>query len=244
MKKLKPSYCILTFICVMFCLMQMGNGFAQNKIALVFHHTIGNAPLILGENFTTSLGEKIIVQKFKYYLSNFSVTNNAGKTTCLPVQYFLVDEADSISKIISLSIPAESLRSIQFLIGVDSIKNVSGVQTDALDPMKAMFWTWNSGYIMAKLEGSSTASTQAANLFAYHIGGFKGATNTTRRVSLSIPATQKPIKEIHITAELNQWFKSIHTLSIAASPVCNTPSVLAMKFADNYSTLFSISHQN
>jgi hypothetical protein len=47
---------------------------------------------------------------------------------------------------------------IRFLLGVDSARNVSGIQTGALDPARGMFWTWNSGYVMAKIEGSSPSA--------------------------------------------------------------------------------------
>ena len=51
--------------------------------------------------------------------------------------------------------PAGNYNSLSFLLGVDSMHNVSGAQTGALDPANDMFWTWNSGYVMAKMEGAS-----------------------------------------------------------------------------------------
>ena len=40
-------------------------------------------------------------------------------------------------------------------LGVDSLRNVTGVQTGALDPAMDMYWTWNTGYVMAKLEAAA-----------------------------------------------------------------------------------------
>lgn len=213
---------------------------AQKKVSLIFHHNAGNEALILGNTYTTPLGEKISVQKFRYYISNISITDIKGKQTVLPVDYFLVDEADSLSKIIALSLPSADISSIQFLLGVDSIRNVSGIQTGALDPMKGMFWTWNSGYIMAKLEGTSESSTIGGHYFTYHIGGFKGENNTLKTISLSVPATKEPVQEIHITADINTWFRNKSDIKTAETPVCHMPGPLAKKIADNYSAMFSI----
>lgn len=214
--------------------------FSQKKLSLIFHHKVGSEDLVPGNSYTTPLGENIMVQKFRYYVSNFAVTDKQGKTTTLPVHYFLVDEADSASKTISLAVPDMAIRSVQFLLGVDSIRNVTGVQTGTLDPVKGMFWTWNSGYIMARLEGTSASSTIAGHYFTYHIGGFKGENNTLKTIVLTIPETKGTLHEIHINADINTWFKNKTELRIAESPVCHMPGPLAKKIADNYSSMFSI----
>jgi hypothetical protein len=212
----------------------------KKTVTLFFHHQVGNEVLALGNSVKNILGETISIEKFKYYVSNFSVTDDKGTITKLPVQYFLVDEMDSASKKITLTIPDISIRSIGFLLGVDSIRNVSGIQTGALDPLKGMFWTWNSGYIMAKLEGMSDKSVSAGNRFTYHIGGFRKGMSTTKLIDLKIPATEKRATEIHIAADINHWFKSSSEIRISEIAVCHSPGPLAMKIADNYSTMFSI----
>ena len=212
----------------------------QRQFALSFQHTIGGDKLVLGNLCKNILGENIIIEKFKYYVSNFSVTDNNGQITKLPAQYFLIDEADPLSKNIVLTVPGASIKRICFLIGVDSIKNVSGAQTGALDPLNGMFWTWNSGYIMAKLEGSSDVSASQGHYFTYHIGGFKNGMNTTRMITLELPEKDLTANQIIITAEINQWFKGKSELKITETPVCHSPGALAMRIADNYSTMFSI----
>jgi hypothetical protein len=215
-------------------------GVSQKQLSLIFHHKAGNEELVLGNAYITPLGEKITVQKFRYYISNVSVTDKQGKTSILPVDYFLVDEADSLSRTIHLSVPDNAISSIQFLLGVDSIRNVSGVQTGALDPMKGMFWTWNSGYIMAKLEGVSESSTIAGHYFTYHIGGFKGANNTLKTISLTLPQSTTAVQEVHINADINTWFKNSSDIRTSETAVCHMPGPLAKKIADNYNAMFSI----
>ena len=212
----------------------------QQTIRIYFHHKLGNEILVLGQPVKTILGEDVVIEKFKYYVSNFSVTDNKGHLTQLPVQYFLIDEADSLSKKIELQVPDTHISSIQFLLGVDSVRNVSGVQTGALDPLKGMFWTWNSGYIMAKLEGSSALAATAGHRFTYHVGGFKKETNTSRLITLPLSTTGNPVQEINVSTDINRWFKGNSVLSIADTPMCHSPGALAMKIADNYRDMFSI----
>jgi hypothetical protein len=218
---------------------QLVTQYPMRKLLLQLHHFIGKEALVLGEPFTNILGDTIMVQKFKYYLSNFSIIDDKGKAIKLVPSYFLVDEADSASKTIVLSIPDVTVTGIRFLLGVDSIKNVSGIQSGALDPLKGMFWTWNSGYVMAKLEGSSTSSTIAGSSFQYHVGGFRTPMNTLRMIDL--PATvEKDANTLSIHADINRWFQGNSVLSIAETPVCHSPGPLAVRIADNYRYMFSI----
>ncbi len=218
-----------------------GNPKPARTITLFFDHRIGDQILELGTPAINIFGETITIERFRYYLSNFSITDKEGKITILPVQYFLVDEADPLSKKIELAVPSMSISSIHFLLGVDSARNVSGIQTGSLDPAKGMFWTWNSGYVMAKLEGTAEVSTSPGHRFTYHVGGFKQEMNATRTISLNIEDTAKQaLQNIHITADINRWFKGNTDLRIAATPVCHSPGALAMQIADNYRSLFSI----
>ncbi|HYC28004.1 MAG TPA: MbnP family protein, partial [Chitinophagaceae bacterium] len=116
----------------------------------------------------------------------------------------------------------------------------------ALDPAKAMFWTWNSGYIMAKLEGNSPLSSQPNNKFEYHIGGFSGADNVLKQVTLSFPlgqaVTLQPNRssEMTITANANTWFVGPNPLQISTNAVCTTPGPLAKQISDNYAGMFTV----
>src|SRR5690606_18580217 len=73
------------------------------------------------------------------------------------------------------NVPAGYYVEIQYTMGVDSEKNVSGAQVGALSLSNGMFWDWNSGYIMLKAEGYSPQAEN--NGFAFHLGGFSGADN-------------------------------------------------------------------
>jgi hypothetical protein len=211
----------------------------SKKLTIVFHNQLGSKDLVLGEPIVNILGDTINIERFRYYVSNFSVKDNRGIVVKLPVEYFLIDEENPQSKSISFTVPDISIDEISFLLGVDSSRNVSGIQTGALDPLHGMFWTWNSGYIMAKLEGSSEKVHSAGNRFTYHVGGFRTGMNTTRTINLRTPLAMKS-EEIHIKADVNRWFKGNSEINIAETPVCHSPGALAVKLADNYSSMFSI----
>ncbi|MBS1734667.1 MAG: hypothetical protein JST02_15340, partial [Bacteroidetes bacterium] len=127
------------------------------KLSITFINTANGKPVVLRDSaYSNYFGEQYTISKLKYYISNLVFSGN-GKDQEADT-YFLVNAANE-SNAFDITLPAGNYSSIQFLLGVDSIRNCSGAQTGALDPMNDMFWTWNSGYVMFKLEGSSTAST-------------------------------------------------------------------------------------
>jgi hypothetical protein len=57
----------------------------ERNLRLVFHHQLGKELLETGKTVRNILGDSISIEKFKYYISNISLTNTAGKkskTTC------------------------------------------------------------------------------------------------------------------------------------------------------------------
>ncbi len=156
----------------------------------------------------------------------------------------LINQADSSTTNIFLPTWETNFKSLSFTIGVDSLYNVSGVQTGDLDPVKGMFWTWNSGYIMAKLEGTSPVSSQPNNNFEFHIGGYKAGQNTVQKIILDLPENLLPANAstgvITIAADANKWFSAVHELRIATQPVCTQPGKLSVAFSENYAQMFSI----
>ncbi len=206
------------------------------QMTLHFQSHFGNEVLVPEQSYRLN-GDTITINRFKYYISHVELIDEQEKKVKLPVQYYLIDAADSNSNIIQLNIPVGKYTSIQFLLGVDSTKNVSGVQVGALDPLHGMFWTWNSGYIMAKLEGTASSSQIAGKQFTYHIGGFRGTNNTARNISLPLPSS---LNKVTIIADAKKWFEGPNELVISKEPVCHSPGALAVRIANNYAHMFSI----
>lgn len=125
---------------------------------------------------------------FKYYVSNFKLKKSDGSYWVHPESYFLVDLSNPESLELSFSdIPAGVYTDLVFTLGVDSLRNVDGAQTGALSVSNEMFWSWNSGYIMLKAEGTSPQSSNGS--FIFHLGGFSGANNIVTEKTLSLLAT-------------------------------------------------------
>lgn len=212
------------------------------EINIQFINTIGNAPLQLNEMYTNDFGEKFTVTSFRYYISNIILIDEKNNSKeYFKDQYFLIDQADKNSQTILLQTKLKEVSQISFMIGIDSLKNVQGVQTGILDPAKGMFWVWNTGYVMAKLEGNSNVVNAPRHAFSLHIGGFKKGQNTARTIQLDILKSSDTIK---INANLDHFFKGIHDLPLKENFFCHEPGNLAMKYADNYATMFSIQENN
>ncbi|MEV4883381.1 hypothetical protein MRBLMN1_001883 [Chitinophaga ginsengisegetis] len=215
------------------------------SLQLSFTHVMGQQPLVRKQvTYTNASGEAFTVSRFRYFLSNFSLEAANGSVVTLPPAYFLVDDAIDSSKNIRLdSIPAGEYKSIRFLIGVDSIRNVSGVQAGALAVESGMFWTWNSGYIMAQIEGHSTAVNTPMQEFLFHCGGYKSKDGVLKYVTLPLPqpltisADKQP--RINVTANVEKWFLP-DTVSFKKITVIMAPGVKARQVAGNYQHMFNI----
>lgn len=198
--------------------------------------------------YTNFFDETYKVSKFRFYIHNIRLfnTDSSYEVSTGKTKHYLIDFADSATALIKLTVRPYVYNRIGLTIGVDSVLNVSGAQSGDLDPAKGMFWTWNSGYIMAKLEGTSPAANVAGNKFEYHIGGFSGVDNTLRSPVLLFPFGQTVqlkkdgLTELVIDANAAAWFYNPHDISIAQHPVITTPGPLARQMADNYSKMFTV----
>ncbi|MDQ6762377.1 MAG: hypothetical protein M3015_07090, partial [Bacteroidota bacterium] len=160
--------------------------------------------------------------------------------------YHLIDESIAESQSIVFNLPAGNYKSLQFLLGVDSLHNVSGAHTDDLDPAKDMFWTWNSGYVMAKMEGNSPASKLVNNKYEFHIGGYAGPFKVIKKINLNFPGENSIIlkagntTEININADVNTWWKGVNDIKIAEHANITSPGKFALAISDNYAKMFSV----
>jgi len=239
--------CCFISLAIISCQKTVSPNTATGTVKITLRNTVkGNPMLLFTGNYTNSFGEQYIITKFKYYLSHVNLTGSSID----PVQgkYYLVDEADPSSLSFSFEAPVNLYSSVYFLLGVDSTRNVSGAQTGALDPLNDMFWTWNSGYIMAKMEGESPQSPVVNNKVEYHIGGFSGTNSVLKNMALTIPVPamskldvrEGKISEVFIEADLDTWWQGAFNLKIADHPAVTHPGSLAKSISDNYVNMFKI----
>jgi len=248
---MKPlsRYGILVFAaCLLLISCQKTITLKSGTVKLTFRNMVDtNAMLLDSDVYTNPFGETYTITKFKYYISNVRLGMSGSTSKAIEKDsYHLVDQSQPGSLSVSFDIEENTFSTLHFLLGVDSIRNVSGAQTGALDPLNDMFWTWNSGYIMAKMEGTSPMSNQVGNIIEYHIGGFSGINNTIKEISLTFPTgkilsiSAGRTSEIILEADFNDWWQTPNDLKIAELPICTTPSVQAKNISDNYSKMFRI----
>jgi len=226
------------------CSKDTSSSTGDNVLKLSFRVVANGSLVNHTDDYLNGAGETYTVSVFKFYTGNFSLGTGIPGQQANGVYHLLnMDDPSSLS--IEVPVSPGNYSQLTFTVGVDSLYNVSGAQTGDLDPVNGMFWTWNTGYIFARLEGSSSFSPSVNNAMVYHIGGFRTGENAIRQVTLDFPGEHLVIgngekKEIIIDVNLDQWFDSIHRISIAGTPVWMTPGGESLRIADNYATMFSI----
>lgn len=215
----------------------------KSKVSIRFSNYVGNAVLKVDSAYTNQLGQPFTVTNIKYYISHITFKQANGAPYFVR-EYYLVNEQEEDSKQINLSdVPEGEYTSMEFIIGVDSLHNCSGVQSGALDPLNGMFWAWNTGYIFLKFDGTSPVSKSQGNTLEFHIGGYKSPSNCIRKVTLSFKTplllTANTTKEINMKADILQIFKSPTVIDFSKlSSVTDFHN--ATTVADNYASMFSL----
>jgi hypothetical protein len=190
------------------------------------------------------LGEKMTFTTFKYYVSNLRLKSKTGTWYAMPESYFIVDASDASSLILDIpNVPADEYTDVEMTFGVDSTRCTSGAQTGALDPAKGIFWSWNSGYIMVKAEGS--APTAANGSFTFHLGGFKGANKVQTTKSYNFGTTHLVVDgdreaEIHLVANPARLWHGAEKLAVKS--VNTMPNALAKSMSGNFYDAIKFDH--
>lgn len=175
--------------------------FAQHKdVTLFFRPVVQGKAVVLNDSFYVREHERIVLETLRFYISGIQLLQNDSLVWKESSSYHLYDLEEP--KSISLSVPASvSYNRIRFYTGIDSLTNVSGAMGGELDPVKGMYWTWQSGYINFKAEGRSTASNHPKKEFQLHLGGYDGIQNALRQITLSI----HPQSDIEVYFDLQHF---------------------------------------
>ena len=228
---------------------------STGSMSIKFDPYWGEDNLVLGNTYTNAFNEEFTPNVFKYYVSNVSLIAVDGSKTKIENTYFLVDHSEGAPKWTIDNIPTGEYTGYEFMIGVDSARNVSGAQEGALDPANQMFWSWNNGYIFYKLEGTSPAVADSSQAVRFHIGGFQAPNNarwvhtsfetddhshlkSEKLVTISPDATPS----VHYHVQLEGLFNQTNSTPLAEKSTVTMPGEAAGKIADLYSTMFVIDH--
>lgn len=186
--------------------------------------------------YAQDISDSVKISRFCLYISNIELIYDDGNVYQNKTFYHLVDTDETTT--LKFAFPGNkkaSITSIRLHLGVDSLACVSGALEGALDPVNGMYWTWNSGYINAKLEGSSPKIPSRDKKFEFHIGGYLSPHASLRKAEITINQAT-PLEEINVQAELSTWFKN---LNLKENHTIVMPGEEAMKMADRYVQMFS-----
>lgn len=228
-------------------------------LAIEFDNVVGGSNLQMNTaNYTNANNESFKVTMLRYFVSNLVLTRLDGSKYIVPQDssYFLIDESVTASLTPVIQVPEGEYTKLEFLLGVDSLRNTKDLsqRTGVLDPTgtaSGMYWSWNSGYIFFKMEGTSPASTQTNNVFQYHIGLFGGyATSTLNNLkNISIDLSTRGVVKVksgktpnvHLLVDAMKLFNGNANVSIATNSVVMA-SPFSATVANNYQYMFQHDH--
>ncbi len=208
---------------------------AKEPSTLEFEFQIAGEPLALNQScYLPSVGDSVTLRKVALYLGQIHWTRKGKEIARWSNEHLLLDAASPES--LSIALP-DHLRgkadSMVFWIGVDSTLQQQGAHGGTLDPMHGMYWTWKSGYIHVKIEGSSPQCPARKNRFAYHLGGYQAPHNSLRQVKLRVKQIGNTKILIHLDRFLNKEALRQHNQVMS-------PGVKATQMTDVLTQCFSL----
>lgn len=216
-----------------------------STVKVSIRNLVNGKKLVLNnEVYANAHGDSFTVRMYKYYISNIKLIGETGAVFAEPESYHLVNESKSRTKEFTIeNVPSGSYTAVSFMIGVDSLHNVSGAQGGDLDPINAMFWDWNTGYIMAKMEG--TLVNDNGKEVAFHIGGFAAERSVLRVITIPFGETKLKVETgkeplIHLNSDLAEWFQTPTLIDFAQYPAITMEGKEAVMMADNYADMFTL----
>ncbi len=203
---------------------------------------------------TTTAGETFTVNTFEYYLSNIKFTKSDGTTYAAPDTYYLVDQATAKTlNFIVPNVPAGDYTGVSFIVGVDAQKTgltdpltFTG-QFEALNPANNMYWSWNSGHIFMKMEGTLTSANPTKPLTC-HIGGWgnNGTPNAIVTATPSFGSNKLTVRAgkvptIALQANVAKLFDGPNPITLSTFTGAHMPSAQSVQIAQNYAAgMFSV----
>ena len=218
MKKVIKFLSSLIIIC---CVQSNLN--AQTPLSISINPTFGTNTLQLDTSYSLNDTNTISFEMLKFYMSNIALYDNETEVWRADNSFYLMDYENPSSMMATLNVPSNlKFNTLHFDIGIDSMTNVSGAMGGDLDPTKGMYWTWQSGYVNFKLEGTSDLCESYKNEFQYHVGGYQAPYPTLQTFVSSIPENDY---DVNIEMSINKFIDNIslknesHIMSLGAKAV-------------------------
>lgn len=185
----------------------------DGKVTIVFNNMAGDKNIVLNQmDYTNAAGNLYSAALLKYYVSNIQLHKKGGSYTSLS-NYELIDAADPEScKVLTKTLEKGDYDTMVFYIGIDSDRNHNGSQDGDLDVSKGMFWTWNTGYIFFKHEGTFKNSSNQNKSLIFHYATDAAFAKVTVPVQLAVNGD----KTMHLKFDLNQLYANPNQIDFNA----------------------------
>jgi len=179
---------------------------AQKALSISFVPTIDHASIVLDSNYQS--GDILLsISNLKFYISELAIFNNDIFVASIGKKHHLFDVGLPTSGLIYQEMTEIGpFNNIRFNIGIDSLTHSAGAFEGDLDPIHGMYWSWQSGYIHFKLEGTSPACPTRQNKFQIHVGGYQASNNTYRTITLPVVASSTLNIEIALDKIIQRMF--------------------------------------
>lgn len=206
----------------------------SDSLAINFHLKFDKLPLELNKQYVSANKDTLTIKAFRFYISNIQIQYEDKSIFTQKNSYHLLDFDNPNSFQIPINKKSDKMLSkITFNIGIDSLTNTSGAMAGDLDPIKGMYWAWQSGYINMKIEGESSSCKTRKNEFQFHIGGYLQPNYAMRKVELLINKKDT----IDIAIDLNNFFSKI---KLSQTNSIMIPGKLAMELANDSVKMFHL----
>lgn len=207
----------------------------NDSLEVNFHLEFNKLPLKLNQKYVSANKDTLTVETFRCYISNIEIHYEDQSIFTQKNSCHLLDSENPNSFQIPITKKSDKLIfKITFNIGIDSLTNTAGALSGDLDPIKGMYWAWQSGYVNMKIEGKSPSCKTRKNEFQFHVGGYLPPYYAMRKVEL---INDKKATEINIGIDLNNFFS---TIKLDETNSVMIPGIPAMQLADWSKKLFYI----
>lgn len=178
--------------------------------------------------------DSLSIETLRFYISEIQLLNEKKVVWSERNSYHLLDAFEKRSLTWQLKgVSKTTFNKVIFKLGIDSATNMAGAMGGDLDPTKGMYWTWQSGYINFKLEGTSTKCKTRKGVFQFHLGGYSNPFNACTTVELA----HENNTPLEITFDVGQFLKGI---DLATQNEIMTPSKEAVLLSEKAGACFRI----
>jgi hypothetical protein len=216
-----------------------------SKVSVQVNNQVDGTNITLGSgSHVNTSGETYSEKMLKYYLGHITLIDENGNEVALN-EHALIDQSVPASSLISKdAVPIAHYTKIRFNVGIEHSHNHTGDQEGVLDPINGMIWTWDTGYIFFKHEGSFVDSEGDNAPIVYHYGTDDAF--TVVELPIAFHSTGNEVK-LNLNFNLNALYGSPNTIAFDGNNAHQSTGAGDIPWinnmSENFQSAFSVSIQ-